>query len=387
MLKLDLSLRGLVVLGLVAVSLWLVLQLWSVVLLVIVAIIFMAALLPYVDLFVRWKVRRTPAVLLVILMVLAIVGGLFAIVVPGMVSEFKRIRDDLPGDAQDLEDFLANFNINVELSDRVEDIDWTGLISGRVAVDYGQRVLQGILSGVTILVLTAYLLVDAPNMKRYLYRFVPNNREPEADEILRGLTRVVGGYIRGQLITSLIIGTFTTIVLAAAGVPNAIAFGVLAAFADIIPLIGAFIAIVPATFAAFSESPTQAVVVLVALLVYQQFEDRFLVPRVYGSQLGLPSLVVLLAVLAGAELLGIPGILLALPATAAAKVFLDFYLDRRDPANVFAAKDQSDEILAPDEPPLQPSEPAAAPDEPPPPPVTASPRRRGARRPRPSDAG
>jgi putative heme transporter len=348
-LKFELSVRGVLLIGLAGVLLWMLLSIWPVVLLVIVAFIFMAALLPYVELFVRWRFPRALAVLLVLLMVIIVVGGLFALVVPGMIDEFDKLRDNLPNDAQDLENFLDDFGIEVELSDRVQDIDWTSLISGQVAIDYGQRVIFGILSAITVIVITAYLLIDAPRMKAYLYRFIPDAREAEADRILQALGRVVGGYIRGQIITSAIIGVFTTVVLASVGVDNALAFGVLAAFADIIPLIGAFIAIVPATLGAFSESPTQAIIVVAALLVYQQFEDRFLVPRVYGATLGLPPVVVLLAVLVGGELLGIPGILLALPATAAGKVFLDYFLDQRDPKNAFSDRSGA-ERLAPDEP-------------------------------------
>ena len=158
---------------------------------------------------------------------------------------------------------------------------------------------------------------------------------------------MVGGYVRGQLITSLIIGLFTTAVLLAAGVPNAVAFGVLAAFADIIPLVGAFIAIVPAVVAAFQESSTQAVIVLAALLVYQQFEDRFLVPKIYGQTLNLPALVVLVAVLVGGELMGIVGVLLALPVAAAGRVVLDYYLDRRDGGRGIPGPRK--ELFAPDE--------------------------------------
>ncbi len=354
MLRFELSWRGILFFGLAVLSIWMLLKIWAVVLLVIVAFIFMAALLPYVELFVRWRFPRPLAVILVVLMVLAVVGGLFALVVPAMVDEFEKLRDDLPNDAQDLEGFLSNFGINVEISKHVEDIDWAGLISGEVAIDYGQKVVFGVLSAVTVLVLAAYLLMDAPKMKQYLYRFIPGEREKDAEQILQALGRVVGGYIRGQIITSGIIGVYTTIILLIVGVPNALAFGILAAFADIIPLIGAFIAIVPAVLGAFSESPTQAVIVLIALLVYQQFEDRFLVPRVYGATLGLQPLVVLVAVLVGAELLGIPGILLALPATAAAKVFIDHFLDRRNPSNVFAPINEDVEVGAPDTPPERP---------------------------------
>ena len=347
LLKLELSWRGLLLAGLAVLGVWMLLKIWAVVLLVIVAIIFMAALLPYVELFVRWRLPRVLAVLLVLLMLLAVIGGLFALVVPAMIDEFETLRDDLPQNAQEFEDFIANVGIHVELSDRAREINWGDLISGRVAIDYGQRVFSGLVSALTVLVITAYLLNDAPKMKRYLYRFIPNERKDDAGRILHALGRVVGGYIRGQVITSAIIGVYTTIVLAIAGVPNALAFGVLAAFADIIPLVGAFIAIAPATAGAFSESPAQAIGVLSALLVYQQFEDRILVPRIYGSTLGLQPLIVLIAVLVGGELLGIPGILLALPAAAAVKVFLDFFLEKRDHDNVFATADLGPgEILA-----------------------------------------
>ena len=348
MFKLEVSWRGLFVLAAAIGAVWVIPQVWAVVLLIAVACIFMAALLPYVEWLVRHRFPRVLAVLAVILAVLAILGGLAAMFVPAMVSEFTDLRDNLPNDAQRLEDFLDDFGIDVELSDRAEEINWSEVVSGRVAVDYGQKVLFGLLSAITIIVLTAYLLVDAPKMKAYLYRFIPDHREREADELLEAMGRVVGGYIRGQVITSAIIALYTLAVLLILGVDNPLAFAVLAGFADIIPLIGAFIAIVPPVFAAFDQSVTRALIVLIALLVYQQFEDRLLVPRVYGQTLGLQPLVVLLTVLIGGELLGVTGILLSLPAAAAMKVALDYFLARRKPGSLFEAKE--DEVAAPDDP-------------------------------------
>jgi predicted PurR-regulated permease PerM len=146
---------------------------------------------------------------------------------------------------------------------------------------------------------------------------------------------------------------FTFFTLLAIGVENALAFAVLAGFADVIPLIGAFIAIIPPAFAAFDQSVTQAIIVLIALLIYQQFEDRFLVPRIYGQTLGLQPLVVFLAVLVGGELLGITGILLSLPAAAAGKVLLDYFLLRRKPGSLLEPNEftTTREVLAPEEPP------------------------------------
>lgn len=349
MLKVEVSYRGLIVVGLAVLSLWALFELWPVVLLVITAFIFMTALLPYVEWLCRRGLPRAAAAVIMLLAVLGLLGGMAAIVVPAVIDEFRDLRDNLPQDAREFEKFAADLGFDTEnwdLEERARDIDWTELISGRAAVDYGQRVVFGVVSAFTVIVLTAYLLVETPRLNRFLYRFVPPGREPEVGHFLQALNRVVGGYVRGQVITSAIIGLFTLAVLLAVGVPNAVAFGVLAAFADIIPLIGAFIAIIPPTVAAFQESPTQALIVLGALLAYQQFEDRFLAPRVYGQTLNLPALVVLLAVLVGGELLGIPGILLALPAAAAGRVFLDYYLDRREAP--YTVPGPTGEVLAPD---------------------------------------
>jgi predicted PurR-regulated permease PerM len=347
-LKLELSYRGMIAVGLALVGLFFFIRLWPLILLIVTAFIFMTTLLPYVDWLVRRGLPRVLAVIVILVAIIAVVAGLFALVVPAMVDEFQSIRDTLPEDAKRLEDFLANFNIDVELEDRARNVDWGELVSGRVVVDYGQRIFAIVLSTLTIVFLTVYLLIEAPRLSRFMYQFVPPGREPEVQHLLQQVQRVVGGYIRGQVITSLSISLYTFVVLLAVGAPNAIAFAVLAGFADIIPIVGAALAIIPPTAATFHESSTRAVIVLVLLVLYQQFEDRILVPRVYGQTLNLPPLVVLIAVLAGGELLGIPGVLLALPAAAIARVAFDFWMERRQPA--FVAAEPSDEPFAPDEP-------------------------------------
>ena len=107
------------------------------------------------------------------------------------------------------------------------------------------------------------------------------------------MIRVLGGYLRGQVITWLIIGTYTFILLQIVGVPNPLAFAVFAAFADSIPLVGAFIAVIPPVAASLQISYTLAVIVFSLLEAYQIFEDRVLVPRVYGQFLNLPPLIVM----------------------------------------------------------------------------------------------
>ncbi|MBI4299513.1 MAG: AI-2E family transporter [Chloroflexi bacterium] len=328
MIKLEISFRGLVFIGLVAVLLWGLVRLWPILILILTALIFFAALLPYVEWLVKRGIRRTASVLLLLLAFVAILGGLGTLMIPPLVSEFGNIREQLPSDARQLDNFLAKFDANLNLEEKARNIDWGKVISGRAAINYGQQVLFAVFGALTTVVVTAYLLIDKPRLARFIFQFVPSGREPEVVGVLQSLSRVVGGYIRGQVITSVSIAVYTLVILLAVGAPNAIAFAVLAGFADIIPVVGAIIAILPPVVASLRESPTQALIVLALLILYQQFEDRFLVPRVYGSTLNLPPLIVFMAVLAGGELFGIPGVLLALPAVAAGRVGMEYLLEK-----------------------------------------------------------
>ncbi|HEY7466863.1 MAG TPA: AI-2E family transporter [Dehalococcoidia bacterium] len=349
MLKIEVSVRGLFILALMVIAFLAIRELWPVILLVLVSLILMLGLLPYVDAMVRRGLPRPAAVMLLLIAFLVTLIGLFSLMVPAMVDEFQDVRDNLPESAREIEKLLDRFGVEVELQDRARDINWDELISGRVAFDYGQRLLTVTVSIITIIVITAYLLADTPRLGSFVSQFIPSERKDDADILFRALTRVVGGYLRGQAITSLCIGIFTFVLLRIVGIPNALAFAVLAGFADVIPLIGALIAIVPPVAAALQESSTQALIVLAALVAYQQFEDRILVPRVYGRTLNLPPVIVLIAVLAGAELLGITGVLLALPLTAAGRVGLDYLMQNRE---ILLGPASGEQVLAPDEPPV-----------------------------------
>ena len=141
--------------------------------------------------------------------------------------------------------------------------------------------------------------------------------------VLLNLETIVGGYIRGQLITSTLIAVFMFVVLFSFGVPNALALAVFGGLADVLPYVGALLTILPAFVAALGRGPGIAAIVLALMLVYEEFESRVLVPLVYGRALRLPSSVVLFALIAGGTLAGIVGALLALPVAAAILMLIE----------------------------------------------------------------
>jgi predicted PurR-regulated permease PerM len=333
--------------ALALVAAWALLKLWPIVVILATSFILMTALLPFVEWQVAHRVPRTAAVTVIMIAIFATLAGVLVLVVPATVDELSDLKRNLPEDARQMDDLLADFGIEADLESRARDIDWDRVVSGGTAFDYGQRALAIALALLTTLFLTAYLLADGPRMNRFLYQFVPPGREPEVEHWLGTLRRVVGGYVRGQVITTVIISVYTFVVLVAAGVPNAAAFAILAGFFDIIPVIGATLAVLMPTIAAFQESPTTALVVLVLLMLYQQFEDRLLAPRVYGSTMNLPPVAVLVAVLVGGQLFGVAGVLLAMPAAATARVGLDYYLEKRT-AGQTGPTIGGEEVLAPD---------------------------------------
>ena len=137
------------------------------------------------------------------------------------------------------------------------------------------------------------------------------------------LETIVGGYIRGQVITSAFMAVFVFILLKACGVSNALAIAVFAGVADVLPYIGALLSVGAAVAAVLSRGPTVIIVVLVLMLTYEEFESRVIIPRIYGRALRLPSSVILFSLLAGGVLLGITGALLALPVAAAVLMLIE----------------------------------------------------------------
>ena len=348
MLKIELSYRGLLTIFAAVLGIWVILHLWPILLLLLISSVLMIGLLPYVDAMARWGLPRPLAVIIIVLGFIAVLSLLVGLLVPAMLSEFRSVRDNLPESAREVEVLAAKFGIEIELQQRAREFDWNELFSGNEALDYGQQVLATTLSLITIVAMTAYLLADTPRLGAFIRQFIPEEKVDDAERIFLSLTRVVGGYLRGQLITSIAIGVFTFVLLTIVGVSDPLAFAVLAALADVVPLVGAFVATAPPVAAALQESAGRAAIVLIGMMAYQQFEDRVLVPRVYGRMLNLPPLIVLIAVLAGGELLGITGVLLALPLAAAGRVAVD-YIYRNSTSVEMGVK--VEQTLAPDMPP------------------------------------
>jgi len=345
MIKVEVSTKAVVALVGLVLGFGVLVRLWPVVLITIVSLMFAAALMPFVEFQVRHRMPRGLAVLTVVLTALLTVAVIGLIVVPVVIDQGRAIADRLPELRADTADFLDRHGAG-DLARQVREYrPGRRLDPGQVA-DAGRTVLDALTTTVTVVALTAYILFDARRLQRFVFFSTPARYHTHIETLQAALQRVVGGYVRGQLLTSACITVFTAVVLTVLRVPNPLALAVLAGIADMVPMVGIIFCVGPATLSALDVSVPIAVVVAALLLMYQEFENRVLVQKIYGTTLQLPAVVVLLALLIGAELLGLVGALLSLPAVAAVRVLIEYGYDvrRRKAGNVAPA----DEIFAPD---------------------------------------
>ena len=173
------------------------------------------------------------------------------------------------------------------------------------------------------------MLLEGPAWVERIYGLMPEQSQPRWRKVGGDIYRTVGGYVTGNLAISLIAGVVSTAVLLVLGVPYAVALGLVVAILDLIPLAGATLAAIIVSVVGFLHSTTAGIVLVIFFVLYQQLENHVLQPLVYGRTVQLSPLIVLVAVLMGAELAGVIGALGAIPVAGAIQVvFLD-WLDHR----------------------------------------------------------
>jgi predicted PurR-regulated permease PerM len=175
---------------------------------------------------------------------------------------------------------------------------------------------------VTIIFLTFFMLLEGRDWAERIYSLFPESSRPRWRRVGHDIYRTVGGYVTGNIVISLIAGATITVVLLIMSVPYAVALGLLVAVLDLIPLAGATIAGIVVVGVAFLHSVPAGIVVLVFFVVYQQLENHWLQPVIYGRTVQLSPLMVLVSVLVGAELGGILGALAAIPVAGSIQVIV-----------------------------------------------------------------
>jgi predicted PurR-regulated permease PerM len=289
--------------------------------LIVLALVFALGLDPMVSWLARHGWRRAWGVAAVTFGFLLIVVGVFAVIIPPIVTQVEQLARALPGLVQELQDrssALGRLNARYHLLDSLKSSvsgGGGGLPLGGV-LNIGLAVFGTLTAAVTVLVLTVYFLANLPTIRRVIYRMFPASRRARARELGDEISVRVGGYVLGNLLTSVIAGLGTFVFLEIVHVPYSVALGVLVAVLDLIPVVGSTIGGILVTLVALSVSTTVAVASLVFYIAYRLLEDYLLVPRVMNRAVDVPPVLTIVALIIGGSLLGIVGAFLAIPAAA-----------------------------------------------------------------------
>ncbi len=302
-------------------------RLWQIILILIVALVLAGTFSPVVTWLERHRVPRALALGIILIALLGVIVGLGALIIPAFAHQFGTLSADAPRIQARLADFAARVPPLAGQADAIRTAQPDRLLTpvGNYVLKSAGAAAQLVVLGFTTVVIAFYLIADHERVKGFLFALLPRPYHVRTARVLLDMETVVGGYMRGQAITSLSIGVFAFILLQIVGVPAALPLGILAAFADLIPLVGPVLAVAPCVLFALTVGPLKAVIVLVALVIYHQFESHLLLPRVYGQSLRLSPLAVIVALLVGEQLLGIVGALLALPMAAGIRVLIENY--------------------------------------------------------------
>jgi putative heme transporter len=323
--RIEIAPLTLVVLVLVAGAVWLTIKLLPVLLVLVAALMLVGALNPTVEWLETRGTHRGGSIAIVFGLLSLIAVLLLTLTIPALGTQVANLIDQEPHLRGRLIEFLVRYRVTASLADALRNIQYDALIksSGAQVLAFSTRLLEIVAYSAGAFFLALYIMIDRDRLRGALFAVVPRPHHISLSRILLNLQTIVGGYIRGQVVTCVCMAVFMFLLLTACGVPNAVAFAVFGGIADVLPFIGIFLTMVPAVLAALTQGTVVAATVFILLLCYEEFESRLLIPIVYGRALRLPSSVVLFSLIAGGSLAGIVGALLALPVAAVILMLID----------------------------------------------------------------
>ena len=275
----------------------------------------------------RWRLSRTAAAGVVYVGLLAALGLVGSVLVTPVVRETTDLAARGPELYGQLQAMIA------DLQHRYPWLpDLTGLIerlpeeAGRLTAYVGRatgvafRVFGAVVSALSVLILSFYMLLEGPAIKAAFLRLFPRRNHRQLENVLAEIGRKFGGWLRGQLFLGLVVGLAAGLGTAALGLPYAFLLGLAAGVTELIPLVGPVLGAVPAVLVALFGPAWRLLAVIVLFVVIQQAENHFLVPRVTRQTVGLSPVLTLIAIMVGTKLMGVLGALLAVPVAAAIQV-------------------------------------------------------------------
>jgi predicted PurR-regulated permease PerM len=329
-LTINISARSIVVtLGILALA-WAALQIPDVLTMVLVALILASAMYPGARFLMdRYRLPRVAAIAAMFAAVFATLALLAVVVAPSLVQQVDELAKNFPayvtkvrGSYAWLQGLDARYHVLPDLDDAAKTV--SGFAAGWVASTLGwaTKLLGGVATLFLTLIITFFVLLDGPDLKKGLLSLAPPEHRPTLDAQFEPVALKLGAYVQGVLMSIGFLTTYLGIALTVAGVPMALALAILAGCFELIPLVGSLLGSIPAILIALTVGWQKALVVVAIFAVGNVIQGNVVAPFVFSKSIEVSPVMILLALLVGANLFGVAGAIIAVPLMAMIQVLI-----------------------------------------------------------------
>lgn len=283
-------------------------QIRGILLLLFISFILMTAVNPIIRRTQKLKIPVIVIMLIIYVGIITLISTVIASLIPAVVQQTRGLAQTFPTYLHNLESvFSVQFDPSVVG-------DYLSSIPSNI-LKLASGAFNNILNVMAIFFMAYYLVLDRPNLHKYLVRLFNHNNDAEAqaEKLVLDIEHIVGGWVRGELLLMGVIGAMTYLGLILLGIPYALPLAVLAGLLEAVPNIGPTIAAIPAIIIGFTISPIVGIGALAMSILIQQLENNLIVPKIMESATGTAPLVTILVLLVGYTLGGIAGAVLGMP--------------------------------------------------------------------------
>lgn len=317
---------------LIGLAIWFLATISQVLIIVFVALVLAAAIDPWITRLERMGMARGWAMTIIFVSAMALLSLIVILFVPLVVDQLGKFTQAFPKLYERVFSLYQNNQDSVALDTIQKGLQNLNSALSDVTKGVFSSVFGffgGLVSVISVLVLTFYLTLEEKGMKRIAVDLAPAKYRPYLIQLFNRVEDRLGDWLRGQIILGLIIGSLTLIGLLVFKVEFAVVLALIAGVTELIPIIGPFIGAIPAVIVAFSQDPILALIVMGLYVVIQQLENNLIVPRVMSKATGLNPVIVIVSILVGGKVAGITGVILAVPTMIIITTFLEDFLEEK----------------------------------------------------------
>ena len=301
----------------------------DVLLLVFVALFLATLLHPAARALAKYKIPKGVTVIFLYLVLFAVAILVVGLLLPPIIEQssqligsFGKSWTALAGNVQALKQFSNTYGLSANVQAGVQSLEQQiGNAASGLLSTLG-NVFGGVAGLVVVLVMAYYMVVQEKEAREAFKNFVPEQYKELASNVVRRVEEKIGQWLIGQMALCLVIGVLYFIGLSVIGIQSALILSIFGGFTELVPYLGPFLGAIPVVILAMSDSPLKALLACIVIVVIQQAEGHIIVPKVMQKAVGINPLVSIIALLVGAQLFGMVGLLLAIPVATSASVAL-----------------------------------------------------------------